>query len=61
MGYAATKRVIIYWKPDHDYYIHRAHHAWFYKHNYRLYTEDNHTPIPLFLQNILNVLFMIFI
>ena len=29
MGYAATTGVIIYWKPDQPFVIHRAHHVWF--------------------------------
>ena len=43
MGYEATTGVILYWKPDQQFIIHRAHHVWFDEYNYRLYTEDNHT------------------
>ena len=50
MGYAATAGVILYWRPDHKFIIHRAHHVWFDEYNYRLYIEDNHTPGSLLLQ-----------
>ena len=36
MGYAATIVVILYWKPDQPFIIHRAHHVWFDKYNSRL-------------------------
>ena len=29
MEYAATTGVILYWKPDQPFIIHRAHHVWF--------------------------------
>ena len=29
MGYAATTGVILYWKPDQTFLIHRAHNVWF--------------------------------
>ena len=29
MGYEATTGVILYWKPDQTFIIHRAHHVWF--------------------------------
>ena len=29
MGYAATTGVILYWKPEQPFIIHRAHHVWF--------------------------------
>ena len=37
MGYADTKKVIIYWKPDQPYHIHRAHNDWFDEYNYLIY------------------------
>ena len=36
MGYTATTGVIIYWKLDHNIFIHRDHHVWFDEYNYRL-------------------------
>ena len=50
MGYAATTGVIIYWKPDHPFIIHIAHHVWFDEYNYRLSIEDKHTPGSLLLR-----------
>ena len=49
MGYAATTGVILYWKPDQPFTIHRAHHVWFDEYNSRLSIEDKHTPgyLPL--------------
>ena len=47
MGYAATTGVIIYWKPDQPFIIHRAHHVWFDEYNSRLSIEDKHTPDSL--------------
>ena len=29
IGYADTTGVIIYWKPDQPFVIHRAYHVWF--------------------------------
>ena len=49
MGYAATTRVILYWKPDKPFVIHRANHVWFDEYNSRLYIEDNQTPGSLLL------------
>ena len=46
-GYAATTGVIISWKPDQTFIIHRAHHFWFDKYNSRLSIEDKHELIPL--------------
>ena len=43
MGYAATKGVILYWKPDQPFIIHRAHHVWFDEYNSRISIEDKHT------------------
>ena len=50
MIYAATTGVIIYCNPCHNFPINRSHHAWFYEYNYRLYTEDKHTPGYLLIQ-----------
>ena len=50
MGYAATKVVIIYWKLDKTFFIHRSHHVWFDEYNYRLSIEDKHNPGCLILQ-----------
>ena len=49
MGYADTMGVILYWNLDQTFVIHRYHHVWFDEYNYRLYTEDKHTPgsLPL--------------
>ena len=44
MGYAYTTGVILYWKPDQLFIIHRAHHVWFDEYNSRLSIEDKHTP-----------------
>ena len=49
MEYVATKGVILYWKPDQPFIIHRAHHFWFDEYNYRLSIEDKHTPGSLLL------------
>ena len=50
MGYSDTIGVILYWKPDQIFVIHRAHHIWFDEDNYRLSIEDKHTPGSLLLQ-----------
>ena len=50
MRYAATTGVILYWKPDQPFFIHRAHHVWFDEYNFRLFIEDKHTPGSLLLQ-----------
>ena len=49
MRYAATTGVILYWKPDQPFIIHRAHHVWFDEYIYRLSIEDKHTPGSLIL------------
>ena len=49
IGYAATTGVIIYWKPDQPFIIHRDHHVWFDEYNYRLSIEYKHTPGCLLL------------
>ena len=50
MGYAATIGVILYWKPDQPFIIHRSHNFCFDAYNYRLCIEDKHTPGPLLLR-----------
>ena len=50
MGYAATTGVILYWKPDQPFIIHRAHHVWFDEYNSHLSIEDKHTPGSLLLR-----------
>ena len=49
MVYADTKGVILYWKPDQPFIIHRTHHVWFDGFNSRLSIEYNHTPGSLLL------------
>ena len=49
MGYAATTGVILYWKLDQQFIIHRAHHVWFDEYNSRLSIEEKHTPGSLLL------------
>ena len=49
MGYADTIGVILYWKPDQPFIIHRAHHVWFDEYNSRLSIEDNHNTGSLIL------------
>ena len=50
MGYAATKGVILYWKSDQPFIIHKSHHVWFDEYNSRLSIEYNHTPGSLLLR-----------
>ena len=50
MWYAATTGVIISLKPHQHYYLHHSDYVWFGEYNYHLYTEDNHTPGSLILQ-----------
>ena len=50
MGYADTTGVILYWKPDQPFIIHRAHHVWFDGYNSSLSIEDKHTPGSLLLR-----------
>ena len=50
MGYAATTGVILYWKPDQPFIIHRAHHVWFDEYNSCLSIEDKHTSGSLLLR-----------
>ena len=50
MGYAATKEVIIYWKPDKHFVIYRSHHFSFDEYNSCLSIEDKHTPGYLLLR-----------
>ena len=50
MGYASTTGVIIYWKPDQPFVVHRAHHIWFDEYSYCFSIEENHTPGYLLLK-----------
>ena len=50
MGYVDTTGVILYWKPDQTFNIHRDHHVWFDEYNSRLSIEDKHTPGSLLLR-----------
>ena len=50
MEYAATTGVILYWKPDQPFIIHRDHHVWIDEYNSRLSIEDKHTPGSLILR-----------
>ena len=50
MVYIGTAVVILYCKPYQTYYFCRSHHAWFCWYSYRIYIEDNRTPVSLILQ-----------
>ena len=50
MEYAATTGVILYWKPDQPFIIHRSNHVWFDEYNSRLSIEDKRTPGSLLLR-----------
>ena len=50
LEYVATTGVILYWKPDQPFIIHRAHHVWFDEYNSRFSIEDKHTPSSLLLR-----------
>ena len=50
MGYATTTGTILYWKPDHIFFIHIAHHVWFDEYNHHLYIYDKHTSGSLLIQ-----------
>ena len=49
MGYESTTGVIIYWNPDQQFIIHKAHHVQFDENNSRLSIEDKHTLGSLLL------------
>ena len=49
MEYVDTTGVILYWKPDQPFVIHRSNHVWYDEYNSRLSIEDNHTPGSLLL------------
>ena len=49
MGYAATTGVILYWKPEQHFVIHKGHHVWFDEYKSILSIKDNHTPGSLLL------------
>ena len=44
MGYACNEGVILYWKSDQPFIIHKAHHVWFDEYNSSLFIEYKHTP-----------------
>ena len=50
MGYETTKGVVIYWKPDQDFDIHRDHLFLFDEYNSSLYIEDKHTSGSVIFQ-----------
>ena len=50
MGYVATTRFILYWKPDQTFIIQIAHHVWFDEYNYCLSIEDKNTTGSLLLR-----------
>ena len=50
MVYAATKEVIIYWKPDQPFFIHIADHFWVDEYNFPLSIEHTHSPGSLPIQ-----------
>ena len=50
MGYADTTGVIIYWKPDQTFVIHKDHHVWFDEYKSRLSMKYKHTPGSLLLR-----------
>ena len=50
MGYAATKGVILYWKPNQHFVIHRDQHVWFDDYNSHISIEYKHTPVSLLLR-----------
>ena len=50
MGYADTTWVILYWKLDEPFVIHKVHNVWFDEYNYRLSIRYKHTPGYLFLR-----------
>ena len=50
MGYGANAGVIIYWKQDQTFVIHRAHNIRFDEYNSLLSMENKHTPGSLLLQ-----------
>ena len=50
LRYAATTGVIIYWKTDQTFVIHRYHHVWFGTYNSCLSIENKHTQCYLLLQ-----------
>ena len=50
MGYVATTRVIIYWKPYQQFIMHITHNVWFDQYNSCLSIEDKKTPGSLLLR-----------
>ena len=49
MGYEDTTGVIIYWKPDQTFVIHRTNNVWFDEYNSCISIEDKHSPGYLLL------------
>ena len=49
MGYVDTTGVIIYWKLDQPFAIHRYDHVWFDEYSYCLHIKDKHTTGSLLL------------
>ena len=50
MGYEDTAGVILYWKPDKNFVIHRYHHVWFDEYNSSLCIEDNNNTSYLLIK-----------
>ena len=59
MGYAATTGVILYWKLDQPFVIHRAHHIWFHEYNYIIYIKERKVQVLYSFDKILKVMFII--
>ena len=50
MEYSATKGVVLYWKPDQPFFIHRAHNVWFDEYNSCISIEDKHNKGSLLIR-----------
>ena len=50
MGYAANTGIILYWKPDQTFVIHRDHNVWFDENNSRLSILVNHNSGSLLIK-----------
>ena len=59
MGYAATTGVVLYWKPNQPFIIHRAHYVWFDEYNSRLSVTTNTLQVPYSFGKILRFVFII--
>ena len=44
MGYVDTTGVIIYWKLDQPFVIHKGHHVWYDENNSSLSIKYKHSP-----------------